>query len=511
MSAVRARGGVVDYDVIVVGAGPVGLMLAAELRLGGATVAVLERLEQPSGESRGLGFTARAAEIFDQRGVLDRLGAVETSPMGHFGGVPMDYTLIEGGHFGVRGVPQHRIERALAEWAVELGVALLRGRDVVDIEPDDAGVTVVTDARDLEVFTAGYLVCCDGGRSTLRRMAGFDFPGTDATREMYLADVAGANIRPRFIGERTDAGMVMSAPLGEGLDRIIVCEDGRRPTGRSTPSWTEVADAWQRITGESLHGADARWVSAFTDTTRLVSQYRRGRVLIAGDAAHVHLPAGGQGLSLGVQDAANLGWKLAATIRGWAPDGLLDTYHSERHPVAARVLRNTLAQGTLYLTGAHMEPMREIMRELIAQPSVVRLLSGMVSGLDIRYDMPYETGGDEPVWLGRRMPHRTIGHADGQADGQVRVPELLRHGRGVLIDTTGDDAVAAAAARWAGRVDLVHGDWAPAPDGVEPAPKAVLLRPDGYIAWVPGAGELSQALTAWFGADDAGRPSGRHD
>jgi bifunctional hydroxylase/dehydrase len=494
-----------DFDVIVVGAGPVGLMLAAELRLGGVRVAVLERLPQPSGQSRGLGFTARAAEVFDQRGVLARLGTTEVSPMGHFGGVPMDYTVVEGGHFGVRGVPQDRIERALEAWAIELGVRVLRGHDVVDIDPTPTGVTVVTGIDARQTFTAGYLVCCDGGRSTLRRMAGFDFPGSDATREMYLADVVGRQIRPRFIGERTAEGMVMSAPLGDGVDRIIVCEDDRKPSGRSTPDFADVADAWQRLTGESLHGAEIRWVSAFTDATRLVTRYRRGRVLIAGDAAHVHLPAGGQGLSLGVQDAVNLGWKLAAQIRGWAPDGLLDTYHSERHPVAARVLRNTRAQGILYLTGEHMAPMREIMRELIALPEVARSLAGMVSGLDVRYDMG-ATGSEPtaPAWLGRRMPHRPLVLDGGPEDGaQVRVPDLLHHGRGVLIDTTGDDANVRGAERFAGRVEVVRATWAPVPDGLEPAPKAVLLRPDGYIAWMPEAGELTAALSRWFGAPEA--------
>lgn len=483
------------FDVIVVGAGPVGLMLAAELRLGGVHVAVLERLPRPSGQSRGLGFTARAAEVFDQRGLLARLGQTEVSPMGHFGGVPMDYTVVEGGHFGVRGVPQDRIERALEEWCVELGVRVLRGYDVVDIDPTATGVTVVTGIDTRETFTAGYLVCCDGGRSSLRRMAGFDFPGSDATREMYLADVVGRQIRPRFIGERTAEGMVMSAPLGDGVDRIIVCEDGRRPSGRSTPDFNDVADAWQRLTGESLHGAEIRWVSAFTDATRLVTRYRRGRVLIAGDAAHIHLPAGGQGLSLGVQDAMNLGWKLAAEINGWAPDGLLDTYHSERHPVAARVLRNTRAQGILYLTGEHMAPMREIMRELIALPDVARALAGMVSGLDVGYDM----GTTGPDWLGRRMPHRPLFLDDGT---RVRVPDLLHHGRGLLIDTTGDEVNVRGADRYAGRVEVVRATWAPVPGGPD-APKAVLLRPDGYIAWMPEAGELTAALSRWFGSPNA--------
>lgn len=323
-----------DKTVLVVGAGPVGLMLAGELRLAGVDVVVLERRNTPIGESRGLGFTARATEVFAQRGLLERFGTVETSRQGHFGGIPMDYGVLEGAHFGARGIPQHKIERVLEDWVTELGATVLRRHELVGLQDTDERVFALVDGPNgRSELRAAYLVGCDGGRSTVRRLAGFDFSGTEATREMYLADVAGRNIRPRFIGERVPEGMVMSAPLGDGVDRIIVCPRGAPHTDRVV-SFDEVADLWEKLTGESLHGADVRWVSAFTDATRQVTEYRRGRVLLAGDAAHIHLPAGGQGLSLGVQDAANLGWKLAATVNGHAPDGLLDTYHAERHPSA---------------------------------------------------------------------------------------------------------------------------------------------------------------------------------
>jgi len=491
-----------DTAVLIVGAGPVGLMLAGELRLHGVEVVVVERRPVPSGESRGLGFTARATEAFHQRGLLDRFETVETSPQGHFGGIPLDFGVLEGCHFGVRGIPQYRIERMLEDWALELGVSVLRGHEVVDFQAGADQVDVVVDGPSGQRrHGAGFLVGCDGGRSTVRQRAGFEFPGTDATREMFLADVVGRKIRPRFIGERVPGGMVMSAPLEDGVDRIIVCEDGRAPKeDRQAVDFAEVADAWQRLTGESLHGAETRWVSGFTDATRQITEYRRGRVLIAGDAAHIHLPAGGQGLSVGIQDAANLGWKLAATVNGWAPDGLLDTYHHERHPAGARVLRNTLAQGMLYLTGERTDPLRSVMRELMAIPVVGRHLAGMVSGLDIRYDLGV-TG--HPL-LGMRMPHRELARPDGS---RINVSETLHPARGVLISTGSPAGPEPLAAGWSDRVDLITGGWVPAGTGNgQVAPETVLVRPDGYVAWAePGAGEeLTSALRRWFGQPQAG-------
>jgi bifunctional hydroxylase/dehydrase len=484
-----------DTDVIVIGAGPTGLMLAAELRLGGAEVTVVERRSERSWESRGLGFTARAAEVFQQRGLLERLDNAEISRQGHFGGIPLDFGVLEDSHFGVRGVPQFKVEEMLEARALELGVSLRRGYELTALSDTGDGVTATVQGPDGRVeYSARYLVGCDGGRSTVRKLAGFDFAGRDATCEMYLADVTGCDIRPRMIGELLPNGMVMAGPLGEGFFRIIVCETGTPPDRNRQVTFADVADAWQRLTGDSIHHGEARWVSRFTDATRQVTEYRRGRVLLAGDAAHIHLPAGGQGMSIGVQDAVNLGWKLAATVKGTADEGLLDTYHSERHPVGARVLRNTRAQGSLNLSGKSAEPLRAVVAELMAIPAVARHLSGMVSGLDIRHDDGLE---GHPL-LGARIPDRDLELADGRWD---RIARLLHPARGVLLTADGSGETSRAAAAWSDRVDLVRVTSVPVgspEDGT--APDSVLVRPDGFIAWLaPGGGELVAALRRWFG------------
>jgi 2-polyprenyl-6-methoxyphenol hydroxylase-like FAD-dependent oxidoreductase len=494
-----------DTDVIVAGAGPTGLMLAGELRLGGAEVTVFEKLTERSWESRGIGITARAAEVLHQRGLLDRLENTEITRQGHFGGIPIDFGVLEGSHFGVRGAPQYKIEEVIENWALELGVSLRRGFEVTGLTGTGNGVTAIVAGPDGSAeYTAQYLVGCDGGRSDVRKLTGFDFPGSDAEREMYLADVTGCDIRPRMIGELLPNGMVMAAPLEQGYFRIIVCENGTKPDKDRQVTFGDVADAWQRLTGESIHGGQARWVSSFTDATRQVSEYRRGRVLLAGDAAHIHLPAGGQGMSIGLQDAVNLGWKLAATVKGRAPDGLLDSYHSERHPVGARVLRNTRAQGTLNLSGKPAEPLRTVMAELIALPVVARHLSGMVSGLDIRYDL----GEQGHPLLGVRMADRELTLADG---GSARIARLLHPARGVLITAAGPDETSQCADGWSDRVDLVRVKSFPAgPEEGGAVTEAVLIRPDGYVAWAaPDGGRLDTALRRWFGE---ARPGGEaHD
>lgn len=499
-----------DAPVIVVGAGPAGLTLAAELRLGGADVILLDKLTEPSGESRGLGFTARTMELFGLRGLLPKFGVIETSSLGHFAGLPLDYSILPGAHFGARGIPQARIEAVLADWAAGLGVRARRGWTATGLA--DHG-----DHVDLDVDTPSgrrqlrcrYAVGCDGGRSTIRKAAGFHFPGTDASIEMFLADVAGCGLRTRRIGERRPGGMVMSAPVGDGVDRIIVVERGTRPRQRAKPpGFAEVAGAWQRLTGEDIGAGKPLWISTFTDATRQVTQYRRGAVLLAGDAAHIHLPAGGQGLSVSVQDAMNLGWKLAGTISGWAPDELLDSYHTERHPAGARLLINTQAQGYLYQSGAEVEPLRAVFAELMDHPEVGRHLAGMVSGFDIRYDMG---PGAHPL-LGMRLPNETL----ATMRGKIPLGELFRRGRGVLLDLTGQPASHQAAQGWSDRVDTVT-----AVPGELPARSALagsaalLVRPDGYVAWtqpapraqhpLPGAvpvldrDALASALRRWFG------------
>jgi bifunctional hydroxylase/dehydrase len=287
--------------------------------------------------------------------------------------------------------------------------------------------------------------------------------------------------------------MVMSAPLGEGVDRIIVCERGTPPKRRSTPpTFEEVASAWQRLTGEDISHGEGRWVSAFGDATRQVTEYRRGRVLIAGDAAHVHLPAGGQGLSVSVQDVFNLGWKLGAAVGGWAPPDLLDSYHRERHPVGARLLMNTQAQGMLYLSGEDMEPLRGVFAELMRHDEVLRHLSGMVSGLAIRYDL----GSEHPL-AGMRLPKADL----VSAEGKTTTIAPLQQGLGAFLDFSDDAALCAVAGRWPERVNVV----AAQPHGLSPASPltgvpALLARPDGYVAWAgTDAAELAGALERWFG------------
>ncbi|MFE9904455.1 FAD-dependent monooxygenase [Streptomyces achromogenes] len=486
-----------DVPVVIVGAGPSGLMLAGELRLAGVETVVIDRLPRPSGESRGLGFTPRTMEVFDQRGLLPRFGEIVTSKLGHFGGTPVDFSVLDGAHFSVKDVPQHRTEAVLGAWLDELGVQVRRGRELVALTAGEDGVLLGIEGPDgPEQLRAGYLVGCDGGRSTVRKLAGFDFPGTAATMEMYLADITDCEVRPRPIGESVPGGMAMSVPIGDGIHRIIVCERDNPPRERTgPPPFAEVAAAWQRLTHQDISGATPVWISAFGNAARQVTEYRRGRVLLAGDAAHIHLPAGGQGMNTGIQDAVNLGWKLAAVVRGTAPEALLDTYHTERHPVGRRLLTNTQAQGLLYLSGSEMQPLRDVLAELIAYEDVSRHLAGMISGLDIRYDVG-ATGHPLP---GRRMPHLELVTADGD---KTSTTALLHRARGLLLDLADDPALRRAAAGWADRVDTVtatpHGT---AQDQAPHGATAVLVRPDGHVAWVApgGPGELTAALERWFG------------
>ncbi|MEU3554289.1 FAD-dependent monooxygenase [Streptomyces fragilis] len=485
-----------DASVIVVGAGPAGLMLAGELRVAGVDVIVLEKLEKRTGESRGLGFTARTMEVFDQRGLLPRFGEVETSNVGHFGGLPVDFGVLAGAHQAAKTVPQSQTEAVLEAWAKELGADLRRGHEVRSVieKEDCVEVEVVTPAGE-RTLRAQYLVGCDGGRSTVRKAAGFDFPGTPATLEMFLADVKGLDLQPRMIGETFPGGMVMVGPLPGGITRLILCERGTPPQRRTAPpSYDEIVAGWKRVTGEDISHGEAVWVSSFGDATRQVTEYRRGRVVLAGDSAHIHLPAGGQGMNTSIQDAVNLGWKLAAVVRGRAPEALLDTYHSERHPVGERLMMNTRAQGLLFLSGAEMQPLRDVMSELIEYDVVSRHLAAMVSGLEIRYDVG---GGSHPL-LGRRMPDVELA-GDGLRTGSTR---LLHSGRGVLLDLADNPRLRQRAVGWTDRVDVVTAaPHNPADDSPLHGTGAVLIRPDGYVAWAaPGShSDLPMALERWFG------------
>lgn len=486
-----------DAAVIVVGAGPAGLMLAGELRLVGVDVIVLERLAKRTGESRGLGFTARTMEVFDQRGLLPRFGDIQTSNVGHFGGVPVDFAVLDGAHQAAKSVPQSQTEAVLEAWVGELGTDVRRGHEVLSFREEEDAVTVEVRGPDGPLtLRAAYLVGCDGGRSMVRKAGGFDFPGTAATLEMFLADVKGLDLGPRMIGETFPGGMVMVGPLPGGITRLILCERGTPPQRRTTPpSYTEIVDGWKRVTGEDISHGEAVWISSFGDATRLVTEYRRGRVILAGDAAHIHLPAGGQGMNTSIQDAVNLGWKLAAVVRGRAPKALLDTYHEERRPVGERLLMNTQAQGLLFLSGAEVQPLRDVLGELIQYESVGRHLAAMVSGLEIHYDVG---GGRHPL-LGYRMPElELVGD-----DFKTTSARLLNSGRGVLLDLEDNPVLRRRAAGWADRVDIVTAaPHAGADDGGPlDGTSAVLIRPDGHVAWTaPGShNDLPMSLERWFG------------
>ncbi|KAB2343581.1 FAD-dependent monooxygenase, partial [Actinomadura rudentiformis] len=481
-------------DVIVVGAGPVGLMLAGELRLGGVDVVVYDKLPVPPRESRGASFTRRTAECFDQRGLLGRLGEVEPADS-HLGGVRIDLTQAEEDHSGVRGVSQFRTERMLEGWVGELGVPVRRGHEVTGFRETPDGVTVTFDGPEGPgEDTAEYLAGCDGGRSAVRKLAGIDFTGSAPRRGFYTADVTGIETRRRLTPEDLPGGsMVLSMDLENGVTRVVVHEKGMAPRDRDSLSYTELADAWQRLTGESIHHARCRWLSCFTDASRVAAEYRRGRVFLAGDAAHVQPPAMAQGLSVGVQDAVNLGWKLAATINGWAPDGLLDTYHAERHPIGRQLARNARAAIELRLTGEEMDPVRDLIGELVSHKDAAGHLAGMLSGLGIRYDMG---PGDHPH-LGKRIPpnHRlTLPNGT-----HTRIADLLHTARGLLITTTPETHhLNEHAQNWTDRINTITATWHP---HQHPTPDATLIRPDGYIAWTTPQTHhhLTHALNHWFG------------
>ncbi|MEU6996511.1 FAD-dependent monooxygenase [Streptomyces sp. NPDC046465] len=487
-----------ESDVVVVGAGPVGLMLAGELRLGGADVVVLDQREGPTRQSRASTLHARTMEILDSRGLLEQLGTPPCEVRGHFGGLPLDLTL-QSTHPGQWKVPQTRTEELLGHWAAGLGARVRRRHEVRAVRVSGPGVEVVAAGPAGPVrVRARYLAACDGERSTVRRLLGAAFPGQDAGRELLRADVAGLDIADRRF-ERLPAGLAIAARRADGVTRVMVHEFGVPARQRSRePDFAEVCRVWRRVTGEDIACGVPLWVNAFGDACRLLEGYRQGPVLFAGDAAHQQMPIGGQALNLGLQDAVNLGWKLAAVARGRAPHTLLDSYHRERHAVGRRVLDNIRTQAQLLLGGAEAASLRALMGELLEEPDVRRHLAGMVSGLDVRHDV----GPGEHPLLGARLPHVRL-RAGGQ---ELTGARLLRAGRGVLLTLRPEAALLhSVAAAWPGRIACVTAR----PAGDVPGPlagvAALLVRPDGHIAWVqPGeAVSLHQALTRWFGAPEA--------
>ncbi|MGH9081791.1 MAG: FAD-dependent monooxygenase [Acidimicrobiales bacterium] len=478
-------------DVVIAGAGPTGMMLAGELALAGVDLEVIEpRASHDLDSSRARGLHSRTIEVLDQRGIAERfLAEGKAVQVQAFGGISLDISDFPTRHPYGLALSQRDFERILAGWVDELGVPITRERWVTRFSENDAGVDVeLSDGRSLR---AGYLVGCDGGRSTVRKRAGIDFPGWDATASWVIAEVE--TEQDPVVGLRPGGGI---GRLEDGRVGIALRESSVKHSGE--PTLADVKAALVATDGTDYGVYSPTFISRFTDMTRQAASYRKGRVLLAGDAAHVHPPQGGQGLGVGVQDAVNLGWKLAQVVKGTSPDSLLDTYHAERHPVGARVARNTMAQVALSSTGARTEALRETVAELLSMDEPRRRFAAMMSGLDVCYDFGGDSEAGHPL-LGRRMPD-----LDLVVSGRpVRVFELLHEARGVLL-TLGQPG-AFDATGWADRVDVVDahydGIWELPLLGKIAGPGAVLVRPDGHVAWVGNQGDegLADALATWFG------------
>jgi 2-polyprenyl-6-methoxyphenol hydroxylase-like FAD-dependent oxidoreductase len=490
----------VDSDAVIVGAGPTGLMLACELHLAGVRPIVLERLAEPTGLSKALALVGRSVDTLDYRGLLGRFqarAAVAVPNAAHFALIPLDLQKV--GNLGLRGVfiQQAATEEVLNEYARELGVEIRRGHELTALHQDAEGVNVqVNGPHGHSQLRARYVVGCDGGASAVRKQAGIDFPGIPPTFLLRLGDVTlEADVTPSDLPDVR----VPLIPLGSGFYRVITSEPYPAGLDRDAPmTLDELRASIRRVNGRDLPITGTRWMSRFTDASRQAAHYRAGHVLLAGDAAHIHLPAGGPGLNTGLQDAVNLGWKLAAEVQGWAPPGLLDTYHTERHAEGERVLMHTRAQGALMGPGAdgRVAALREVLGQLLQYEQPLRHLLNLMYALDTRYDT--RTADPHPL-AGRWAPDLALTTPAGASS----IAELLHPARGVLLDLTEGGTFAGTGHGWKDRVDIVTAHAA------APPAAALLIRPDGYVAWAaapdtPGNDGLRQALTTWFGTPDTG-------
>jgi 3-(3-hydroxy-phenyl)propionate hydroxylase len=485
-----------EHAVVIAGGGPTGLMLAAELALAGVDVAIVERrASRDLDGSRAGGLHARTIEVLDQRGVAERfVSAGQVHPFVGYAGTFLDISDFPTRHNYLLALWQSDFERILAGWVDEFGVPILRGCEVVGFAQDDTGVDVEVSGD--TSLRAEYLVGCDGGRSLIRKAAGIDFPGWDPTTSHLIAEVE-MDEEPE-IGMRPEGGGIgpVNRAEGGGPYRVVLLEKHVKHT--SEPTMQDLSEALIAAYGTDYGVHSPTWISRFTDMTRQAASYREGRVLLAGDAAHVHGPQGGQGLNTGVQDAVNLGWKLAQVVNQTSPESLLDTYHAERHPVGARVLHNTMAQVALGRTDERSRALRDTMLELLSMDEPRKRTAAMISGLDIHYDL-----GEAHPLLGRRMPDLDL----VTANGPLRVFALLHDARPVLLnlgEPGGFDITP-----WADRVQSIDaeyaGIWELPALGAVTAPTGVLIRPDGYVAWVGDGTDLglADALTTWFGPPTA--------